>query len=237
MQWLDTVLRFFREYETWIYILLSLGALIYFRRFVLAWQELRGSVFGLEREAAQVRVNQSATALILLVILAIAEFVIISFIAPMYPQANPLLTPTLNVLATPTETLAPLPTAGPGTPEVDLPTLTPMPTIEVNTDGCIPNQIEITSPQNGTWISGAIPIEGSANAPDFGFYILEFAPLRDSQWQALAAGRSPVVNGTLILNWDTTSLQNTDYVLRLVLEDNKRVQVGSCSVQVRVNNP
>ena len=53
---MEEALRFFRAYEFWIYILLALGGLIYIRKFILAWEELRGAAFGLEREAAQLAV-------------------------------------------------------------------------------------------------------------------------------------------------------------------------------------
>ena len=56
-------LRFFRAYEFWIYTILALGALVYIRKFILAWDELRGAAFGLERESAQSRLNQAASML------------------------------------------------------------------------------------------------------------------------------------------------------------------------------
>ena len=59
----------------------------------------------MERASAQARLNQSAIILVLLLGLAIGEFVLVSFVAPAYPGANPLATPTLDLLATPTATL------------------------------------------------------------------------------------------------------------------------------------
>jgi len=100
-------LRLFRAYEVWIYLLLGLGALYFVRKFILAWQELRDSGFGLERENAQLRLNQAAGFLVLLLAMAISEFVLVSFIAPSVPGAIPLPTPTLDLLASPTTTLPP----------------------------------------------------------------------------------------------------------------------------------
>ena len=57
---MEEALSFFRAFEVWIYLLLGLGGLIYIRRFILSWQELREAGFGLERERAQSRLNQSA---------------------------------------------------------------------------------------------------------------------------------------------------------------------------------
>jgi hypothetical protein len=63
---MEEALSFFRAFEVWIYLLLGLGGLIYIRKFILAWQELRGAAFGLERENAQTRLNQSASVLVLI---------------------------------------------------------------------------------------------------------------------------------------------------------------------------
>jgi hypothetical protein len=68
---MDEALRFFRTYELWIYALLALVSLIYLRRFILAWGELRGAAFGLERESAQTRLNQAAGMLVLLMMIAL----------------------------------------------------------------------------------------------------------------------------------------------------------------------
>lgn len=54
---MEEALGFFRALEMWIYLLLGLWGLIIIRKFVLAWQELRGATFGLERENAEGRLN------------------------------------------------------------------------------------------------------------------------------------------------------------------------------------
>ena len=38
------VLRFFRSYEIWIYIILGVLALWQIRKFVIAWEEVRGQL-------------------------------------------------------------------------------------------------------------------------------------------------------------------------------------------------
>ena len=78
---MEEALRFFRAYEVWIYLLLGLGGIIFIRKFILSWQELRGAAFGLERDSAQDRLNQAAIILVLLLTMAITEFVLVSFIA------------------------------------------------------------------------------------------------------------------------------------------------------------
>lgn len=80
---MDEALGFFQAFEVWIYLLLALGGLFYARKFILAWQELRDAAFGLERESAQARLNQAASILVLLLAMAIAEVVLVSFVAPL----------------------------------------------------------------------------------------------------------------------------------------------------------
>ena len=225
---MDELLRFFRNYEIWIYLLLGLGLLTYFRKFLIAWYDLRGAIFGLEREAAQTRLTQATTVLILLIIIASAEFVLVSFVAPLRPGSNPLMTPTLDILATPTTTL--IPASG------YLPLATPA---NISTDtGCVPGEVEITSFENGAQISGEVIIEGSANIPGFGFYKLEIADPNDVDlvWRTIQAGRDPVKNNVLVEKWDTTTLKSGDYILRLVVTNSNGESQPDCQVFVRVNN-
>src|SRR4030067_946007 len=102
---MEQALQFFRVYEIWIYLILGALAFWQVRKFGLAWEELRGAFFGMEREAAQSRVNSAASMVVLLIIMAVAEFTIVTFVVPTVPGANPLPTATLDLLATPTTTL------------------------------------------------------------------------------------------------------------------------------------
>ena len=102
---MEEALSFFRAFEVWIYLILGFGGLYYIRKFVLAWQELREATFGLERESAQSRLNQSASVLVLLLTMAVIVFILVYFVSPVVPSANLLATPTLDLLATATTTL------------------------------------------------------------------------------------------------------------------------------------
>ena len=229
---MEEALSFFRAFETWIYLFLGLWGLIFIRRFFGAWQELRGAVFGLEREKAQTRLNQSASMLVLLLSIAVAEFVLVSFVAPALPGANLLPTPTLDLLATPTTTLAagnPDDLAGTEALTDNAPQSTPNP-------GCIPGQIEIISPINGQEVSGVFEITGSANLLNFGFYKFEIKRPDESLWLTIQAGNSVVENGKLG-DWDTTRLTPGEYQLGLIVVDNQAQPSPACIVQVRVIPP
>jgi hypothetical protein len=226
---MEEALSFFRALEAWIYLLLGLGGLIYLRKFVIAWQELRGAAFGLERESAQARLNQAASVLVLFLTMAVAEFVLVSFIAPAVPGANPLPTATLNVLASPTTTLA--------TDSTQVleggPTVSPNPTSSATGSGCIPGQIEITAPQNGTSISDVVTVNGSANIPDFGFYKIEMKRPDQSSWLTVLAGNQPVTGGELG-QWDTRRIPPGQYELGLIAYDNQAKPSDLCVIQVSI---
>jgi hypothetical protein len=245
---MDEVLSFVRAFEVWIYLILGLGGLFFLQRFYSAWQELRGAGFGLERNQAQSRVNQAASVLVLVLILAIGDFVLVSFVVPSVPGANPLPTATLDLLATPSASLPPGVTAsaapiqvlaGTQPPQAGTPRLTPgtsapgtpgTPTVP----GCVPGQIEISFPTPGADVKGVIEIKGSAATPNFGFYKIEMKRPDDAVWATLQAGNQVVRAGKLG-DWDTRRLSPGEYLLGLVVVDNKAQAAPPCTVRLRVS--
>ncbi len=237
---MEEALSFFRAFEMWIYLLLGLGGVIYIRKFLLAWQELRGATFGLERESAQARLNQSASFLVLILIMSITEFILVSFIAPALPGAIALHTPTLNLLATPSITLPAGTQQAGGLQATDSLLAT-----EANnlgefvlalSSGCIPGQIEVVIPQNGEEIRGIVPVVGTANITNFGFYKFEIKRPEETTWLTIQAGNIPVLSGKLG-DWDTSRLSPGDYQLALVVVDNQAKASEPCIIQVRVSRP
>ncbi len=226
---MEEALRFFRAFELWIYLLLGLVGLFFLRKFIQAWQELRGAVFGLERESSQARLNQSASVLVLLLTMAVVEFFLVSFVAPAIPGAIPLPTPTLNLLATPTITLpAQTPQAG-GVQATAEPA---QPAVATST-GCVPGQIEITSPKAGQEVSGAVEVIGSASLPDFDFFKLQIKRPDETIWLTILAGNSAVKNAKLA-DWDTSRLTPGEYQLGLVVVNHQAQASPPCTVQLRV---
>ncbi len=57
---MNELLRYFRDLEYLIYIILGGFTVWQIRKFFLAWEELRAAAFGLEKESAQMRLNRSA---------------------------------------------------------------------------------------------------------------------------------------------------------------------------------
>ena len=221
------ILRFFKENEVFIYLILGIFAVWQIRNFTLAWRELRNAAFGLERESAQRRLNWVTTMLIFIFMLGISEFVLVSFVAPTLPDASPLLTPTLTLLASPTTTLDTISLSSDSTP---------VPTIETEHGGCLADQVDIISPENGETIRDIVEIIGSADIPNFGFYKFEMAAINDTSWLTIQAGETITREGRLGY-WDTTRLNPGDYALLLVVTNNQGQSTEPCVIQIRVDPP
>jgi hypothetical protein len=225
----EEALRFVRDNEILIYLILGIIAAWFLRKFILAWGELREAAFGLERETAQARLNWAASILVFLLILGVVEFALVSYVVPTIPGAAPIFTPTLDLLATPSLTLDPENSTG-------APTSTPGPVLTTGESDCIAGQINITIPENGGSVRGVINIIGSANIPNFGFFKYETAPANNPNWLTIQAGNT-IIENDVLGPWDTTRLNPGDYYLRLVVTDNAGQSLPPCTIQVRVEAP
>jgi hypothetical protein len=225
---MDGLFRFLRMYEIGVYLVLGVGGSIFLRKFFVAWQELRDAAFGLERESAQIKLNRSAGELVVVLFLMIAEFALVSFIAPNVPGATPLLTSTLDLLATPTITLV---VQGTGLAGENLPAATQA--LETATTGCTPGQVEISEPVDGSEISGISEIKGSVSIADFGFYKLEMKTTDQTDWLTILAGNEIKQNASLG-SWNTSLLTPGEYNLSLVVVDNQGQSLPGCIIKVRV---
>jgi len=228
---MEAALRFLRDYEVWIYVILGALAAWQVRKFTLAWEELRAAAFGMERDGAQARLNIAAIWLVTFLLAAMAEFTVVAFVVPSVPGALPLPTPTLNLLITPTITL-PAQANGDGTPQALAGSTTSV-SAEIEANGCIPDQVILLNPQNGAEIEGVVTITGTADIPDFGFYKYEVARPGDPAWLPIQAGREKVKQGRLG-DWDTRTLPAGEYLLRLVVTDNRGQALTPCVIRVQV---
>ncbi len=221
------ILNFFVVYAPIIYFALTLWAVLMARGVWMAWREERTAVFGLERQLANQRLARRTASLVIVLILIVGELFLESFLAPALPAPQVLQTPTADLLATPTETLALFIFS-------ETPALVETPTPEVS--GCIPGQIMITFPEPGMEIRGQVTLTGSADIPAFGFYKYEVTPLGVEQWTTISAG-NVVVNDSDLGRWDTSQLTPGDYLLRLVVTDNQGNAFPPCVISVRILAP
>ena len=224
------ILVFFAHLSPIIFVLLTVGLIFGLRRISRARTEERGAVFGLEREIALHHMRQAIAALTVVSFLALAEFALVVFLAPNTPGLTQLATPTLNPLLTPTGTfpLEFMETLGVVTPGG--------PTVTIQATGCIPGQIDITTPKPGDTLQGSVELMGTANIPNFGFYKYEFAPIGSGIWGTIVAKNIPIQDGNLG-SWDTSAIAAGDYQLRLVVSDNQGNDLPACVIPVRIKAP
>ncbi len=224
------ILSFFANLAPFIFVLLALGLIFGLRQITHARAEERGAAFGLEREIAQNHMRQATATLGVVTFLALAEFALVVFIVPNIPGLTQLATPTMNPLTTPTGTfpLEFMETLGVVTPGG--------PTVTAQATGCIPGQIDITTPKSGDTVNGSIELVGTADVPNFGFYKYEFAPLGSDTWATILANNKVIQDGNLG-NWDTSAITPGDYQLRLVVSDNQGNNLPACVVPVRIIAP
>jgi hypothetical protein len=224
-----SILHFFTSYEILLYLLLVIGLIFSIRGLARARREMGESLYGLERETAHQHTRQAVAALTMIVFLTIAEFVSTVFLVPTLPALSLIITPTMNPLITPSNTIPPglLATLG---------VLTPEATPTAQTSGCIPGQIIITSPKPGEVVKGQVILLGTANIPNFGWYKYEFSPLGTDVWSTIQANREVKQDGELG-RWDTSEVTPGDYNLRLIVYDNQINPLPPCIVPVRVAAP
>jgi hypothetical protein len=224
------ILSFFVNLAPFIFALLALGLIFGLRQITRARAEEHGAAFGLEREIAQNHMRQATATLGVVTFLALAEFALVVFLVPNIPGLTKLATPTMNPLITPTGTfpLEFMETLGVVTPGG--------PTATTQATGCIPGQIDITTPKSGDTLKGSIELVGTANVPNFGFYKYEFAPLGSDTWATILAFNQPKQDGNLG-SWDTSAITPGDYQLRLVVSDNQGNNLTACVVPVRIIAP
>ena len=220
------VYRSLDTYEPLIYISLAILGLFVFRRMWMMWREWRDSVYTLEREFALGRLGRATALGFLVLALFFVEFYIATFVAPSLPASDLMTTPTLDLLASPQATLLPV--------DATQAALVTQP-VQSGMSGCVTDQIMITSPRSGEDVSAVVDLIGTANVPNFGFYKYEIALEGTQNWATVSAEREPKIN-ELLGKWNTLSLSNGAYFLRLVITDNVGNSLEPCVISVRVLN-
>jgi hypothetical protein len=224
---MEEVFAFIAQEQAWIYGLLAIAALLYIRAGLSSYLELRKAMFGLEREQAQGRIRRAGAMLGLVVTGALATFVIATYVSPAMPGSGiPSPVPTISLLTTSVPTFPPE-----GSP---LPGVTPIPSGELDSTGCLNPNATLTSPEDGAVLSGEVDIIGTANIPNFGFYRYEYRGLTStSAWRAIGAGDTPKVDEVLG-TWDTSLVLPGDYAFRLVVADTGGNAPLPCVIRVSV---
>ena len=223
---LNNVLRGLVTYNVGIFIVLTLGILVYARKFLIGLREWQKAVFGLERTLAERKLVGATTGMTLLILLIIGEFLVITVVGPRLPSPEA----DIGINEETFETVT-------GTPPSDEGDPTPVPTATVGQVSlifeCIEGVIEITYPEDGGEVSGTVELMGSVNVEGFGSYKYEYSTTGAINWTTIAAGNSLKLDESLGF-WYTSSLVPGNYLLQLVPLDNTGEELTPCIIGVEV---
>jgi hypothetical protein len=222
------LLRFLKEFEGGIYLLLLVLALVMGSRLVSANQLKKKTPFGLEKELVQKRINATVAYLAIIGILFIGQILLVSVASVRYPGLYTITTPTSGIIPTPTDFFQAM-LRMEETPEG----LEQTQTASALT-GCIPQQIEWISPKSGDEISGSVSLSGTINVPNMGFYKYEYRQKGREDWIPIAAGNKVIVASELGGSWNTEQLEPGLYELRIVVSDNQNNLFEPCVIEVKV---
>lgn len=250
------IIQFIASHSVWFYAACALGIIIFLVTFLRAQQGIRRSLFGLEIEIATLRQKRALRSLMLTLLLGVAVFLISTVIEPNLPAAErvePTATPDFFASPPPTFTnLTPTATAT-LTPTLAMPTITPQIIAtspgenveeETPTPAILPPPASgtvciITSPTEGSEVSGEIVFRGTATTEQFLFYKLEaFGPQTEGVWASILGDTvdNPVVDGILgsvnFGGWIPGG-----YSIRVVIVDTTSNEVAACLTNIRITSP
>jgi hypothetical protein len=212
------ILNLLQSYELLVYAVAGILALFYLRQIYVARQDLRRTIFGLEREALSRRQNRAITMLIFLGLATGLVFAAVNYALPQVRRTQ--------LLQSASSTQIPL-----------TPTPTPLILYGVDLSGCTNPHATIKSPTPGQAVQGTVDIRGSADIPDFAFWKYELGnPQAANVWVTLKASNRPVTDGVLG-TWDSTTVPPGVYQLRLTVTDSKGNSPKPCVVPLQVLGP
>lgn len=97
--------------------------------------------------------------------------------------------------------------------------------------------VSITQPLNNEAIGGVVGIIGTATIPNFQFYKVEYGVGEvPFNWVSIGGTQSQQVTGTSLAWWDTGTVPNGVYTLKLTAVDNQGQFPTPCNVRVVVEN-
>lgn len=226
---MQQIVKFLSDYEIIVYLVIGIASVFAIRKLVLAINESKNSVFGLEKEFAQKKVATSVTFIVLLGLFVLAEFIITTFLAPELPQEMSFATPTLNLEVTPSPTK---PLAADETPQPS-PTPYPQAVIPGVISNCEEEILEFTYPVQDEAVSGVVELRGYVDTENFGSYKYDYSPTGELNWVTIAAG-GDIRKDESLGYWFTGSLIPGDYYLRLVALDNQGIEQKLCAIKLQV---
>lgn len=95
----------------------------------------------------------------------------------------------------------------------------------------------IVAPSDGSVLKGVVDVRGTATSNNFAFFKFEFEDARCANGVCFVADSRRQVNNGTLLRWDTRTVPNGDYVLRLVVVDRFGRELGQIPrIRISVQN-
>lgn len=257
---MERIYIFIIRNDVWIYILSVLGLFWYTTELFRARGILRRAMFGLERETGtRMRNNAIFFIVLFLGIIGFVTYVNNSVAPELPPEMLRPPTPTPDIFVTPLSSPTPLggpvevaPTEEPLlAPTVTIPGQGPPPDgVEAGTPASVPTpgntptpfvactlELNISSPRNGSAVTGEISFFGTAATPSFQYYTLEInGPQTNGQWASML-GRSveQTVRDGFLGSVNLVQWEHGPYLIRLSAVDTNDSLTGQCVIQVTLS--
>ncbi len=223
---MDAVFTIIREQRIWFYIFSGAISIITLRIILRKYFEYRRTIFGLEREKAIKRLTIVSILFGLSLLFGGAAFLIATYTVPsieIIPTTTPV--PTLSFLAVPSDRTTP-----------DDGSVFNAPGDDALLVGCVESSVMISSPEDGSELSGVVNITGSANIGNFAFYKYEYRSISEgSIWRSIFASTEPVIDDNLGA-WDTRLVEPGAYLFRLIVTDTSGNAPYPCVIEVEIKS-
>ncbi|MHB9033976.1 MAG: hypothetical protein ACYC6L_13135 [Anaerolineae bacterium] len=242
------------KYVIWIYLVLFIVSLIYFRNLLIARRNRSNSPYTIEREVAAHKEGKALTGIGVMLAMAAAVAAVKMFVLPgidvtslssptptlTLPAATKIfatLTPAPTNTRAPAELTTPLPTKEPTVSVEETPTAAPRPTSAPPPASCPSEGVQISSPGSGATVSGQVTVMGTANINDFQFYKLEYSSGdQPGGWNVFGDLHYQAVNGGALGVFNSAALANGTYWLQLTVVDQTGNFPAPCQVRISISN-
>ena len=182
---------------------------------------------------AQRRLNRSAVAIFVIILMGVGVFSLVTFAQPIIDSdAIPEAMAELGLMDLAEATAA----AGGGIGIDPLATATPLPTVEVDPALCDPETINITSPLINEEIRGVVEITGVVSVDDFGFFMVEWARADAALWTTIQTNRNLMPEEDVLLEWDTSLFSPGSYVIQLVVTNSDGQEYPPCRIPLQIGS-
>jgi hypothetical protein len=257
----NAVVSLIEQVAPGLYILLGVGLLWSFRRWVIAGRAFRATTFELERDLARGKRSSAFMTMVLLAELVVVVFGVQQVVAPTLREANAASGQAVAALVAEDDGVFVTPTRPPPAEElpfdasgIDLdrddsvqirltpePTPTPVGTIVPNAPDpvqCLTDNATLQIPGNGMIVHEQVPVVGTAFIDNFATYKLEIRNVDEGgQFAVFDEGSAPRTEPAPLSQLNPVSYSPGTYEFRLMVYDTSAELQASCQITIYISEP